>query len=228
MVTHIKIMKASALKKKPKQEDVWTKISEPWGSYVVKDIPFVVEFLKGLKGKVIDLGCGTGRNMIKNSKIKYYGVDFSQGQLDKAAIDVKRKDIEAEFFKSRADGLDKDVFKNNMFDAGMFIATLHCLETGKQRKDSLKEFYRVLKKGAEGLISVWNAEDKRFNCVGNKGGVYMAWRQNKIPYMRYYYLYSKKKFLELVEGVGFKVVEIYEPREQDRFSKKNLVIRVKK
>jgi len=224
----IKIIKKTALKDKPEQEAVWNAIAKPWGTYVVKDIPFVVEFLKGKKGKVIDIGCGTGRNMIASSKLKYWGVDFSQGQIDKAMKDTKNKKIKSKFYKTSAADLDNRTFKDKMFDYGLFIATLHCIEKKKDREQSLKEFYRVLKKDGEGLISVWNSEDKRFKSVGNKGDIYMAWRENKVPYMRYYYLYSKREFLNLVKKVGFKVIDFYEPREHDRFSKKNWIIKVKK
>lgn len=227
-MSHIKIIKASELKDKPKQEQVWNKISRAWGSYVVKDIPFVVEFLKDKKGKIIDLGCGTGRNMFANKNLKYYGVDFSKGQVTKAKKDAKAKGIDAKFFVGDASSLNKKIFKTKMFDAGLFIATLHCIEGKENREKAIKEFYRVLKPKAKGIISVWNSEDKRFNCVNNKGDIYMAWRENKIPYMRYYYLYTKKEFLDLVKKTGFKVVKIYEPEIKDRFSKKNLVIQVEK
>ncbi len=225
----LKIIKKSKLEGALSQEAVWNAIAQPWGTYVVKDISFVVGFLKDKKaGKVIDIGCGTGRNMIKGSKLKYWGVDFSQGQIDKAMEDAKKKKINAKFYKSSASELDKKVFKDKMFDYGLFIATLHCIESKEDRQKSLEEFYRVLKPGAEALISVWNSEDKRFKGVENKGDIYMAWRKNKIPYMRYYYLYGKKEFLNLIEKVGFRIVEFYKPKLHDRFSKKNWTIRIKK
>lgn len=212
----------------PEQEDVWDSISNPWKQYVVKELPIVREFLENKKGLVIDLGCGNGRNMIPNNKIKYLGVDFSNIQLKHAEYCVKKKNVKAEFYKSKVDKLDKNIFKDQMFDYGLFMATLHCLETKKERTDSLKEFYRVLKKDSEALISVWNSEDKRFDCVKNKGDIYMSWEENHVPYMRYYYLFTKKEFLDLVTMVGFKILEFYEPRLHDRFSKKNWIIRVKK
>jgi hypothetical protein len=48
----------------------------------------------------------------------------------------------------------------------------------------------------------------------------MAWHRERKPYMRYYYLYNKKEFLDLVKKVGFKVVKVYKPKLHDRFSKK--------
>jgi len=85
-----------------------------------------------------------------------------------------------------------------------------------------------LKKGGEGLISVWNSLDARFDKVGNHGDIYMSWREDGKSFMRYYYLYSKEELLDLLKKVGFEVVEIYGVEEHDRFSKKNLVVRVRK
>lgn len=211
---------------KPNQEEVWNKIAVPWKKYVHKKIPVVLDFLKDKKGLVIDLGCGSGRNMIKNDNIEYYGVDFSKEQLNGAERLTDFEGVNVKLFKSRVDKLDSDIFKNEMFDYGLFMATIHCLESEEKRLNALKEFYRFLKKGAEGLISVWNSDDKRFN--GLKGDIYMSWREENVPYMRSYYLYEKQEFLDLVESVGFEVLEFYEGETNDRFSRKNWIIRVKK
>jgi len=224
MTIPIKIISAKELKQKPNQEDVWDIISVPWEKYVVKIIPVVEKFLKDKKGKIIDLGCGSGRNMLKNKDVEYYAVDFSLNQLTNAEKYAKSEGINARFSKKKADNLS--VFENEMFDYGLFIATLHCLETSKERKKALQEFYRVLKKGSEGLITVWNSEDKRFK--GLKGDVYMSWRENRIAYMRYYYLHDKNELINLLRGVGFKILEFCSVEEKDRFSKKNWVIRVGK
>jgi ubiquinone/menaquinone biosynthesis C-methylase UbiE len=248
MTIPIKIISKKDLKQIPEQENVWDSISIPWEKYVVKKVPIVSNFLKEKKGKIIDIGCGSGRNMLKNKDVEYYAIDFSSCQLGNAMGYAKDNNINAKFFKLRADKLSKkdteqklfgfnsvpsnsksekfDGFKENMFDAGLFIATLHCLETEKERENAVKEFYRVLKKGSEGLISVWNSKDARFNS--KKGDIYMGWKDEGVSYMRYYYLYDKQELVDLLESVGFKIEEIYEPTEHDRFSKKNLIIRVKK
>lgn len=210
--------------KRPNQEEIWDGIANPWKTYVVKRIPIVEEFLSDKKGKVIDLGCGNGRNMVPNPKIKYYGVDFSSGQLKHAEYRIKIEKINAVLFKQ--DGSDLSMFRSKFFDYGLFMATLHCIEGKKNREKALLEFYRVLKKNAEALISIWNSEDKRFN--GLSGDIYMSWKEDGKSYMRYYYLYQKKEFLNLLKKIGFEVLEIYEPSLHDRFSKKNWIVRVKK
>jgi len=225
-MTHpIRIVKAKDLKENPNQEKVWNEISAPWKHYRSKRIYVVVEFLENKKGKIIDMGCGEGRNMVPNHK-EYYGVDFSQGQLTQARRRLEKDKIKAHLFKSDLSKLPPE-FKDNMFDHGLFIATLHCIETKSKRKKSLEELYRVLKKGGEALITVWNSEDSRFKDVG-KGDIYMAWPVNEINQMRYYYLYDKQEFLDLLKSVGFKILEIWKPRPNDRFTKKNYIVSVRK
>jgi tRNA (uracil-5-)-methyltransferase TRM9 len=211
---------------KPEQEEVWDSIAIPWKEYRSNQLPIVVEFLKDKKGKVIDLGCGGGRNMIKNDDIEYYGVDFSSGQLMHAINHAEENKINAKFFKLSADRLSKKVFKNEMFDCGLFIATLHCIEGKEKRENALKEFYRVLKPGAEALVTVWNSEDQRFN--GGKGDFYMSWKKEGVAHMRYYYLYDKQEIVDLLKKTGFDILEIYSSREKDRFSKKNWIIRLRR
>lgn len=210
------------------QEKTWDSIANPWQDYRKKSVPIVEEFLKNKSGLVVDLGCGSGRNMIKNQNISYFGLDFSEMQLKHAEKYIKENEINARLFKSRIDNLDKNLFKDNMFDYGLFIATLHCLETEEQRKNALMEFFRILKPGAGALISVWNSEDKRFDIVKNHGDIYMSWEKDRIPYMRYYYLFSKDEFIDLIQSAGFKILEFYSPKEQGKFSKKNWILRIKK
>ena len=223
----IKIISAKDFKEKPNQEKVWDSIAVPWKKYVVKPIPIVEEFLKNKKGKVVDLGCGSGRNLIPNPEIKYYAVDFSEKQLEHAKKYAKERKIKAKFFKAEIDKLPSE-FKDKMFDYGLFIATLHCIETSSARKNAVEEFYRILKPKAEALISVWNSDDKRFDSVKNHGDIYMSWKENGISFMRYYYLFSREELINLLKKTGFKILQFYEPMEKDRFSRKNLIVRVGK
>ncbi len=220
--------------KKPNQEKVWNKIAKPWKNYVVKKIPVVEEFLRKAslsknneKAKIVDFGCGTGRNMIPDKKNFYYGIDFSENQIKQAKKYAKENNINARLIKTDITNLKKN-FRDKMFDYGLFIASLHCIEKKEKREKALKEFYRILKKNAQALITVWNSEDERFSHVNNHGDMYMSWKSDGTNYMRYYYLYYKKEFLDLLKNTGFKILEFYNPREHDRFSKKNWIVRVRK
>ena len=214
--------------KKPNQEKIWDNIAKPWKKYVVKQIPGVEKFLKNKKGKVIDLGCGSGRNMIPNKNIKYTGIDFSLKQLEQAKEYLKDNQMKAKLIKSEVSNLKE--IKDNTFDCGLFIAALHCIETPEKRKKSLEELYRVLKPKAKALITVWDSEDKRFSHIKNKGDIYMAWREDNIPHMRYYYLYKKQELKELIKSSRFKIISFHQRKEEDkvRFNKKNWIIQVEK
>ena len=161
--------------------------------------------------------------MIAGECKKYYEVDFSEKQLKVGRTKAEQGKIDAEFFKIKADKLP---FEDGFFDYGIFIAALHCIEDDGERLSALKELYRVLKKDGEAMITVWDAGEGRFSGKGKE--VYMEWKVGDIPHMRYYYLYDKDEIVGLLEKVGFEILEIYEPRERDRFSRKNLIIRIRK
>ena len=230
MTSSIKIISKEAYEKtrgKPNQEEVWDSIAHSWGEYRQKSIPLVAEFLQEKSGTVIDLGCGSGRNMIPSKKITYYGVDFSKNQMEQAKKYTKKNKIKARFIKSDITTLPKQIFKSEIFDYGLFIASLHCLETAAKRKAAVAGLFRVLKPGAEALITIWNSDDKRFNAVDNHGSVYLSWKEEDREYFRYYYLFKKPELIRLLEEAGFSILEEY-PREKDRFSRKNFIFRVKK
>jgi ubiquinone/menaquinone biosynthesis C-methylase UbiE len=229
-MTTIKIIsKQEYLKKnkKPDQEKTWNNIADAWNTYVVKKLPIVEDFLENKSGKVIDLGCGDGRNMIPNLDIEYHGIDFSKKSLKHTQNRAKKENLNLKLYHSSIYKLPKEI-KSNAFDAGLFIAALHCLETPLQRKQALKELHRVLKTNAEALITVWNSSDKRFKCVNNFGDIYMSWKDGEIYHMRNYYLFKKQELINLIKKSGFKIIEFYKPIAWNKFSKKNWIIKIKK
>lgn len=208
------------------QKKIWEKISKPWGIYVVKKIPQIVNFLKNKKGKIIDLGCGNGRNMIFNKELEYYCVDFSKEQINSARKYALENKITARFFIDFIEKLNQKNFKNNFFDYGLYISALHCLGDFKKRMASLKEFYRILKPNARALISVLDYNHKSFKDCEKE--IYMIWKENYKSYFRYYYLYKEEELVRLLKKVGFKIIKIYSKEKHNKFSKKNLIIEIEK
>ena len=131
MTIPIKIISKQDFKSRPNQEAIWNSIAKPWKTYVVKTIPIVEEFLENKKGKIIDLGCGTGRNMIPNPNITYYGVDFSKGQLEQAEKHIKENKINAKLYKSQASNLEQ--FKDNKFES-IFYETDKMMANSEYKK----------------------------------------------------------------------------------------------
>jgi ubiquinone/menaquinone biosynthesis C-methylase UbiE len=218
------------------QEKIWDVIAFPWKSFRNNPVKEVREFLKDKKGKLIDIGCGSGRNFIKNKDIEVYAVDFSKNMIKLAEEYSRKNKIHAKIFKADAWYLP---FPANFFNIGIYISALHCIPHKIKRENSIQELYRVLKPGARALISVWDKEQEKFR--NSKKNIILKWGINqddgsRKEYSRYYYLYDRKEINELIEKY-FKIIRTYEYEEREyeecsrgekRFAKRNLIIEVEK
>lgn len=183
------------------QEKVWDNIAEEWHTY--KQIPaqHVKKFLDESSGKVLDLGSGSGRNMQNISGGEMYLVDFSKKMLDLAQERAKMEGIKIETKKGE---LFSVPYLDNFFDFAICISALHCIQGEENRKNSIKEIYRVLKPNGKALIGVWNVNSKRFR---NKNKERMIGWTDKGD--RYYYLYNEEEVHKAFEDVGFKIIETH-------------------
>ena len=206
------------------QEKVWNTIAKDWSKFRVKTIEDVVKFFENKTGNVLDLGCGSGRNFVKNEKLKFYGVDFSEEMVKFAKKHAKIKDIKVELTKANTYNLP---FDDDFFDSGIYIAALHCIPKSEDRKKSLKELLRVLKPNSEALISVWDYNQKKFNNKEKES--FIPWKHNGKEYFRYYYLYNQEEIINLLKKVGFEIIKTRDKNNSNGFySKKNIIIIVKK
>jgi len=181
------------------QKQVWNNIAEEWNEFKITPAEHVFEFLKGKKGKILDLGSGSGRHLTKIKNGKMYLIDFSKKMIELAKKRAKEKNIEAEF--NVAD-IKKLPFPNNFFDYAISIAVFHCIKGGKNREKAARELFRVVKKGAKAEIVVWNKDSKRFKNSPKERVV--KWRDKG---SRYYYLFDEKEIHDLFKKVGFKIVK---------------------
>jgi ubiquinone/menaquinone biosynthesis C-methylase UbiE len=211
------------------QEQVWDKIAKEWVEFRVNPITEVKEFLKNKKGKILDLGCGSGRNFLYKKELEFYGVDFSKEMVKKAKQKSYKKIIKAYAWEIK--------FPNNFFDSALYISALHCIPSEENREKSLIELSRVLKPKARAFISVWDKEQPKFKGEGKE--VYLKWmlgrenkeKEKKFYVERYYKLYTKKEIINLLSK-HFNIIKIYgkETTKRDknasRFSRRNLNIEV--
>lgn len=234
------MIKDSKIKRIHSQEEVWDRIAETWKENRTNPIIEAEEFLKDKKGKILDLGCGSGRNIMKKEGAEFYGVDFSQEMIRIAELEAKEKKARAKFFKANAWELP---FEDNYFDSAIFIAALHCIPSKEKREESLKELRRVMKPKSRALITVWDRNQPRFSnpreadtCAPakfiNGNEAYLPWGTGDFPnrqeFLRYYYLYDKEEIVALLDKY-FKIVEIKSKLgNQGRFAKRNLIIEVQK
>jgi len=111
------------------------------------DLKNIVKFLKKEKvRRILDLGCGNGRNLIFLAKKKFevYGIDFS-----KVALKFLKEKLKKERLKAKlkfADIFKKLPYKENFFDAIISIRVIHHQKFEKIKK-LMKEIERVLKPG---------------------------------------------------------------------------------
>ena len=187
-------------------EKVWDEISGSWNDFRV-DVPSdVSDFFYGRKGKILDLGCGSGRNFLKIDGVELYGVDFSGKML--------------EFAKAKADSLGLDVelkkaevfdtgFSDDFFDSVLFYAVLHCVDSAEKRKKTLEEIYRILKTGGEVFVSSWGRKQARLK--NNEKECFVPWTlKNGEKFERYTYIFDLKELEDLVKEVGFEIVKSWE------------------
>lgn len=190
------------------QQKVWDTIAPNWNKFRVRTSPSVEKFLEDKKGKILDLGCGSGRSFMKLKDAEFYGVDFSNEMLKYAKQKAEELKIKAVLTKSKTNKL---LFKDNFFDATICHATLHCIESNKERKETLKEIYRTLKPNGEAFISSWGPKSPRLKNKNKEG--YVPWtvkEETKIE--RYTYVYDLDELKELAKSVGFEILNAWEER----------------
>jgi ubiquinone/menaquinone biosynthesis C-methylase UbiE len=182
------------------QKQVWDNIAEEWFEFKTKtenQNPHTIKLIQKQKGKILDVGCGAGRNFTKTTA-EIYALDFSPEMIKyarKKASELNLKKIK--FFIAESNKLP---FEKDSFDLVLCLSVLHCITTKKERKQTLKEIYRVLKKNGKLSISVWNKNSTRFK--NKKKRDFVSWRDKG---KRYYYFYSPGELKKEIEESGFKI-----------------------
>lgn len=95
--------------------------------------------------KVIDLGCGEGRDSIylKTLGIDVVGVDISCSALIKARELAKLQNLDIDFIESNV--LFLNAFENESFDTAINMGCLHMIVEDRERKEHIKNVHRILK-----------------------------------------------------------------------------------
>lgn len=187
----------------PSQKKVWNAIAPEWHEFKTeKKAKHTLDFLKNKKGKILDLGSGSGRYLTKIPNGKMYLVDFSKEMINLAKDKAKKEKIKSEFAVAE---MNKLPFEDNFFDFAIASSSFHCISKKNQLK-SAKELFRVLKPKAQAEVSVWNKEDKRFK--NSQKEKFIGWRDKG---KRYYYLFEEDEIYNLFEKARFKIISKQEP-----------------
>ena len=204
-------------------EKTWDTIAQSFHNTRRKPWKQCISFIENISknSTVLDLGCGNGRHLIPSAKKckKAVGVDISSNLLK--IIQNQKQELDmANIELIHANLIDLPI-KTESIDSALYIAALHNIKTMRNRKKSLNELYRVLKKESIALISVWSREQEKFSDFFNNqnynqyikdkgfedGDIEIYWRQNKIDIPRFYHLYKKSEFEKDLIKAGFNIVK---------------------
>jgi ubiquinone/menaquinone biosynthesis C-methylase UbiE len=176
-------------------EKTYNKIAKDFDRTRYKVWNKVAQFLDSLEPntRVLEVGCGNGKNMLYRNDLQMSGIDISDEQV----LICKEKGLDVE--KSN---MTKLPFSDSEFDSIICIATYHHLDNNEERAQALKEIYRVLKKSGRVMICVWAMEQPsntkhRFT----KSDELVSWKIDNETYYRYYHIYKEKELEEEIRSL---------------------------
>ncbi|MDO8264838.1 MAG: methyltransferase domain-containing protein [Candidatus Parcubacteria bacterium] len=164
--------------------------------------------------KVLDLGCGNGRQyqFIMETEGEYFGVDNSEKLIEIC----KKKYPEGKFQTANALNLP---YPDNYFDKVYSIAVLHHMPSDEFRFRFLQEANRVLKPGGLLIMTVWKFYQFSDLMKIFKNNIIRLFGFSKLDFNdifepwgkkteRYYHFFPKKELINLTERVGFKIKDV--------------------
>jgi len=148
--------------------------------------PSTIQFLNNIEknSKVLDVGCGNGRNLFYRDDINVTGLEYSK-ELCKIVENKGGKVVNA--------NMTDMPFDNNYFDYIICIASYHHLDNDKDREKAINEMFRVLKEKGKVFIQVW-AMEQPFNSKRKflKRNQIVPWKNKDGTILnRYYRIYPK-------------------------------------
>lgn len=150
--------------------------------------------------KVIDLGCGAGRDaaVFCENGYDYMGIDASDGMLKVASQRVPKG-------KFKKMDFSRTIFGDGEFD-GFWAAASFLHIPKKDIARVLQEAKRIIKKGGLGFVSVKEKNGVEDGMIDEKkyGGL-----------SRYFSFYDQTEFKNILEQNGFSVIKMSTHREDD-------------
>ena len=125
---------------------------------------------------ILDLGCGAGRTTFALSKLGYnniIGVDIAENLIDYADKYSKENGIKVDFEVGDATQLK---YKDNTFDVVIFSYNgMQCIPGEQNRKNVLKEVYRVLKPNGYYIFTAHDRHDPKSSYLDFWNDIETKW-----------------------------------------------------
>lgn len=174
--------------------NIYDKIASQWHSKY-GNLSFMRDFADIFVGhvngkKILDLGCGPGRDAKYLSKngFNVVGIDLSEKFLE-----IAKKNSPKSTFKKM--DLRKLEFPENHFDGVWASASIYHIPR-KQARETLCNIYNVLKKGGVVYISLLRGSGQKFLEFDIGSG-------------RFFVYYGKEEVEALLKECGFEIIETY-------------------
>lgn len=150
--------------------------------------PYVQKFISTFQDGTLnaDIGCGNGKNMIKNDKYKIKGMDICKNFVKIC----KEKDLDV------VEGNMLNIpFEENLFDNTMCVAVIHHFKNHDDRVKAIQELIRITKNGGKILISVWALEqpDDTKRKFTEQDNIVPFKKHNGEVGQRFYHVYRKEE-----------------------------------
>jgi tRNA (uracil-5-)-methyltransferase TRM9 len=188
--------------------DIFDKIAPGWYNFRHRTIfPRELAELaeRWRRGRLLNIGCGHGPDFVPfKDTFELHGIDFSRGMLEQAQKYAAKYNFKVSLVEADARHLP---YADNSFDWAIAVATYHHIEDSAGRLQAFRELHRVLKRGGEAFITVWNRWQPRFWFRPRNALV--PWRSPEGTLYRYYYFFSYGELEKTARRAGLEILKSF-------------------
>ena len=173
-------------------------------------------------GRLLDLGCGTGRLLLPFAGRGDWvvGVDLSEEMLKVAGVKARAANVAIQLL--RANLVELDGLEGGSFDyAACLFSTLGMIAGAGQRRRVVAHAFRLLRPGGKFVLHVhnrgfsfWDPQGRRWllgdmfrRLVGRATGDRLMPAHDGLPPLTMH-LFTRREVVRLLRGAGFRVAEV--------------------
>jgi len=187
--------------------DVYDQISEHFDQTRHTVWDKTKEFLDTIPNgsKVIEIGCGNGRNLAyldkKELMLTLVGVDTSRSfiEITRSKLDPKNSKV------MEASNLDLSEIGDDSFDYTLSVAVIHHFSTVDRRRKAIEELVRITKPGGFIFIEVWaKNQPKTSKRKFEENDNFVSWKRKKDGkiYDRFYHVFDEGELVDLISNLA--------------------------